>query len=257
MIKTVGVYGGLGKMGGLHAKRLRDEHPEIEVHIFDLVGGTTNHECDAYIVATPSETHYDITKNLIEKGKHVLVEKPLTFNHSQALELEALAAQNNITLLVSHTQRYNPAFTVKEEQLYGNKNLHFVMCLPHENKTENSIFDLMIHELELAMYLTGKTEITSYQTIEKINNIVHVEAILGETRCKFIVGYNFSTDERQIEGDNITCDLKEEIVGAKDALASLHDRFIKLCSNNEIPKDIKYSISAINAAEHIQKELFG
>ena len=73
---------------------------------------------DAAIVATPTNTHYEITKKLLNNGIHVLVEKPLSTKSNEASELINLADEKNLVLLVDHTFLYNEAinFAIKSIQ---------------------------------------------------------------------------------------------------------------------------------------------
>ena len=73
---------------------------------------------DAAIVATPTNTHYEITKKLLNNGIHVLVEKPLSTKADEASELINLADEKNLVLLVDHTFLYNEAinFAIKSIQ---------------------------------------------------------------------------------------------------------------------------------------------
>lgn len=50
-------------------------------------------KCDAVIIASPTKFHFDIAKKSIQKGKHVLVEKPMTENFIQAEELETMVKE--------------------------------------------------------------------------------------------------------------------------------------------------------------------
>ena len=50
---------------------------------------------DAVIIATPTIYHFEIAKKAVEKGKHVLVEKPMTETYAQALELEEIVKKKN------------------------------------------------------------------------------------------------------------------------------------------------------------------
>ena len=61
---------------------------------------------DLAVVATPSASHYEITKTLLDQGKHVLVEKPLSSEYQQACDLVDLAKKANLTLGVSLVRRY-------------------------------------------------------------------------------------------------------------------------------------------------------
>jgi UDP-N-acetylglucosamine 3-dehydrogenase len=66
-------------------------------------------EVEAVIIATPASSHHEIAKMMLEAGKHVLVEKPLTMNYKQAIELCDLSERMNRILMVGHIYCFNPA----------------------------------------------------------------------------------------------------------------------------------------------------
>jgi UDP-N-acetylglucosamine 3-dehydrogenase len=66
-------------------------------------------EIDAVNICTPSETHFKISKAALEAGKHVLVEKPMSLNSSEAYELYDLASAKGLVLSVGHIYRFNNA----------------------------------------------------------------------------------------------------------------------------------------------------
>ena len=65
---------------------------------------------DLAVIATPSASHYALARSLLEKGKHVLVEKPLALHFQQADELVALAKQQARVLSVGLVRRYSSHF---------------------------------------------------------------------------------------------------------------------------------------------------
>lgn len=71
---------------------------------------------DAVIIATPLYNHYEIAVAAIKAGKHVYLEKTMTYNAKQALELVSLKKENpNLVLQVGHQYRYIPLyFKVKQ-----------------------------------------------------------------------------------------------------------------------------------------------
>lgn len=72
-------------------------------------------EVELVVVNTPSITHYDFTKQVINAGKHVIVEKPFTATAMQAGELIDLADKKNVTLSVYQNRRYDSDYrTVKK-----------------------------------------------------------------------------------------------------------------------------------------------
>ncbi len=64
---------------------------------------------DAGGVATPVGTHYQLAREALLNGKHVLVEKPMTSSSREAMELIELAENRNLVLMVGHTYEYHPA----------------------------------------------------------------------------------------------------------------------------------------------------
>jgi predicted dehydrogenase len=66
-------------------------------------------EVEAVVVATPAETHFDLTRAALRAGKHVLVEKPLALSVSDAEELSRLADSEQRILMVGHTFLFSPA----------------------------------------------------------------------------------------------------------------------------------------------------
>lgn len=67
-------------------------------------------DIDAVYIASPHETHYDYTKQALEKGKHVLCEKPLAFRREQAEELFSIAEKKGKVLLEAIKTAYCPGF---------------------------------------------------------------------------------------------------------------------------------------------------
>ena len=60
-------------------------------------------------ICTPNQMHYRITKEALEAGKHVLVEKPITLNSKEGKELVELAQKKKLVLSVGHIFRFNNA----------------------------------------------------------------------------------------------------------------------------------------------------
>lgn len=73
-----------------------------------VTGVADDPDIDAAIVCTPPDTHFEITKQLLEAGKHVLVEKPLTKTVEESVELGRIAEANGVELRVAHERRFQP-----------------------------------------------------------------------------------------------------------------------------------------------------
>jgi predicted dehydrogenase len=110
---------------------------------------------DAASVATPTNTHYQIARALLELGKHLLVEKPITENTRDASELAQLAARNCLILQVGHVERFNPVLSALEKRLTHPRFIeaHRLSPYPDRGTDIGVVLDLMIHDLEVILHL--------------------------------------------------------------------------------------------------------
>ena len=67
-------------------------------------------EINMVYVATPPYLHYEQSLQALKKGKHVICEKPISFNYDEAVELNQLAKSKGLLFIVNLMQRYNPLF---------------------------------------------------------------------------------------------------------------------------------------------------
>jgi len=122
--------------------------------------------CDAVSIVTPTVTHFDLAKSLLQQGKHVLVEKPMTDNTAQAAELVQLAQQKNCVLQVGHVERFNPVFkyleTVATEPRFIET--HRLSPYPARSTDIGVVLDLMIHDLDVVLAFV-KSPVTSVDAV--------------------------------------------------------------------------------------------
>jgi predicted dehydrogenase len=136
-------------------------------------------------VATPVRTHYPLAKLVLEAGKHVLVEKPLTASVEHAVELIELAKKKGKILAVDHTFVYNPA-VMKMKQIVKKGELGDLFYFDSvranlglfQNDT-NVLWDLATHDLSIMDYLLEKdpveiSAIGASHIRKDIHNIVYV-----------------------------------------------------------------------------------
>ena len=110
---------------------------------------------EAATISTPTPTHFPLAKLLLERGKHLLVEKPITENTADARTLSELAQQKGCVLQVGHIERFNPAFGALEALLTRPKFIeaHRLSPYPQRSTEIGVVLDLMIHDLEIILHL--------------------------------------------------------------------------------------------------------
>ena len=113
---------------------------------------------DAISLGTPTETHCEIACAFLEKGVHVLVEKPIAPTLDQADQMIDAAARGSAKLMVGQLERYNPAMVALRPYvttpLYFE--IHRVSPFPNRSLDVDVVLDVMIHDLDAVQWLVGE-----------------------------------------------------------------------------------------------------
>lgn len=162
---------------------------------------------EAVHICTPNETHHQICRDALKKGKHVLVEKPMTLNPYEAHELVDLAENKGLVLSVGHIFRFNNALQelrnrIREGYFGDIKHLRLqwtALMKAHEGR--DIVWDLAPHPFDILNYLlddwpieTNCTKTREWAHIDvKLNREVtaHIEVgwcLPGKTRRVTVVG---------------------------------------------------------------------
>jgi predicted dehydrogenase len=148
-----------------HADTAKKISAKLGVHVFNSIAEAAA-ASDALNIVTPTTTHFDIAKQLLAQGKHVLVEKPMTEKTEQAAELVQLAQQKNCVLQVGHVERFNPVFkylqTVATEPRFIET--HRLSPYPARSTDVGVVLDLMIHDLDVVLAFV-KSPVTSVDAV--------------------------------------------------------------------------------------------
>lgn len=110
---------------------------------------------DAASIATPTNAHFSVAQPLLEKGKHLLIEKPIATDAQEASSLAELAAQRQLILQVGHVERFNPVLSALEARLTHPRFIeaHRLSPFPNRSTDIGVVLDLMIHDLEIILHL--------------------------------------------------------------------------------------------------------
>ncbi|MBD3413459.1 MAG: hypothetical protein GF421_03385 [Candidatus Aminicenantes bacterium] len=110
---------------------------------------------DVGIVATTTNEHFPIAKKLLQKGKSVLVEKPITDTVEQGEELVELAKNKGLILQVGHLERFNPAVERLKNLVTEPKFIEVqrLGSFSARSLDTNVVLDLMIHDLDIILDL--------------------------------------------------------------------------------------------------------
>jgi predicted dehydrogenase len=117
---------------------------------------------EAVTVAVPTPAHAEVGLRALELGVPVLMEKPLAGTLREADQLIAAADHHQLQLQVGHIERYNRALRAAEPYLDGPRYLESQRLAPFQPRGTDVavVLDLMIHDLDLVLHLTGGSRAT-------------------------------------------------------------------------------------------------
>ena len=142
-------------------QKVREQYPGVKT-TNDFNDIINNPEITAVAVVTPSHTHYKVVKAMLEAGKNVYVEKPISTVAQEAKDLTELAHQKGLVLMVGHLLLYHPAVN-RLKMLIEEGELGDIVYAQSDRlnvnffKNDRSVmWDLAPHDVSMMSYVTGK-----------------------------------------------------------------------------------------------------
>ncbi len=188
-IIRVGVVG-TGAWGRNHA-RVYSELPDVELvgvcdmrkdaadaiaqkhgtrAFYDVDELLSLNDLDMISICTPTTTHFEIGIKAVEKGKHILVEKPVTTTVQEAIELNNAAKKEGVKLTVGFIERFNPVVqTIKEVKENGELGAFVSMSTrrigpfwPERVWDIGVVKDSAIHDVDALRHIAGRSPKTVF-----------------------------------------------------------------------------------------------
>jgi predicted dehydrogenase len=180
----VGVVG-VGIMGANHARVLsalqdvtlvgvadpNSQQRELVTRILgvpavDDIDGLLSPGLDAVTIAAPTHLHHPLALKCIERGIHVLIEKPIASNVEEGREIIAAAKRHGVKLMVGHVERFNPAVQAIKDAIRDEDILSIgitrVGPFPPRMSNVGVVIDLAVHDIDLIRWFTD-SEIVEVQ----------------------------------------------------------------------------------------------
>jgi UDP-N-acetylglucosamine 3-dehydrogenase len=172
----VGVVG-VGVMGANHARvfaglpgvqlvGVSDPDPQQRELVTSLLGcpavddldALLNLGVDAVSIAAPTHLHRDIALSCIRRHVHVMVEKPIASSVEEGREIIVAARRTNVTLMVGHVERFNPAVQAIKDAIRNEDILSIAITrvgpFPPRMSNVGIVIDLAVHDIDLIRWFT-------------------------------------------------------------------------------------------------------
>jgi len=171
----IGVVG-VGHLGSQHARVLAEIEESELVGVYDIdrerakaVGERYGvaafssleellGETEAVSCAVPTESHYEVAREVLRTGRHLFLEKPMARTVKEAEELLDLAVKGGLKFQIGHIERFNPAVLRAQEFIKDPKFVEAHRLAPYNPRGTDVdvVLDLMIHDLDLLLHFMGK-----------------------------------------------------------------------------------------------------
>lgn len=140
--------------------RIAERFPDVQIEN-GFGSALADDNIRGMVIATPAETHYDISRQAIEAGKDVLVEKPLTLDVADGERLVELARERSAILMVGHLLEYHPAVLRLRELIDSGElgELQYIysnrLNLGKVRREENILWSFAPHDIAIILRLVG------------------------------------------------------------------------------------------------------
>ncbi|HXW02564.1 MAG TPA: Gfo/Idh/MocA family oxidoreductase [Candidatus Nitrosotenuis sp.] len=144
--------------------RAKEAGQKYGVNYHTSLDAMLEEDVDAVFVCTPTATHFEIATKIIQKKKSVFVEKPMTYNSEEGVQLLELAKKNGVLLTCGYIERFNPVVESVKDFVKSKKYGDLIMLefhrenrMPLHIKDVGIIYDTSVHDIDTAMWLFDDT----------------------------------------------------------------------------------------------------
>lgn len=263
-VELVGVY-------DVFPKAASDVAREFGTRPFESIDELAG-KCDALTIAVPATQHHEAAMPLIAQGKHLLVEKPLASDVTDAREMVAAAEKAGIVFAVGHVERFNPAMDFLEKHrtktlfIEAHRLAKYPPPRPGQLRrgTEVSVvLDLMIHDLDLVLTMVGE-EVERFDAVG-VPILSNTEDI-ANVRLKFVNGAVANITASRVSAEPMRkfrvfqTDSYTSMDYAKKCGVILRKGFLgvgkktlNLCETNALADEIQDFVNAVTATRETGK----
>ena len=137
-------------------ERAQQVASELTVPAFDTVEALVD-ACDALTIAVPTPAHYAVARVALEKGRHLLIEKPIATTLAEADELLGIAERTGAIVQTGHVERFNRAVRAALPFVEAPRFIDSDRLAPFNPRGSDVavVLDLMIHDIDLVLTLVG------------------------------------------------------------------------------------------------------
>jgi UDP-2-acetamido-3-amino-2,3-dideoxy-glucuronate N-acetyltransferase len=158
-LNTLGCLAGIVELNDGTLRKLKEKYSNVKM--FGRLEDALQEDFDGFTVATPAETHFEITERILRSRRHVLVEKPIAMKVDEAKKLKQLAEENRVNLMVGHLLLFHPAIRKMKDLIMAGKigKLQYLysnrLNLGTVRTEENILWSFAPHDISIFQFFIG------------------------------------------------------------------------------------------------------
>ncbi|MFC1807372.1 Gfo/Idh/MocA family oxidoreductase [Candidatus Omnitrophota bacterium] len=216
---------------------------------------------DAVSIVVPTENHFSVSKDFLNAGKHLLIEKPITQKVDEADELLDIARSKNLTLSVGHVERFNAAVEAVRKI---KKDIKFIEChrlgpFTPRVKDVGVVLDLMIHDIDIILWLidspikdiaaVGVKILTKHEDIANVRLCFENGAVCNITASR-VTDYTMRKIRIFQPSAYISLDyVKQEAAIYKKILNQISSKQIDIKKEKPLQKEISHFLQCVRSGD--------
>lgn len=239
------------------AKRAAEVAAECDTRAFSDLAQVLG-EVDLVSIVVPTQYHFEIARQSLEAGCHILLEKPVTQTVEEADQLIELARDRKLVFQVGHLERFNPAVMALKGVLNNPQFIesHRLSAFKPRGTDVNVVLDLMIHDIDILLSLVPH----ELKTINSVGvPVLSEEVDIANARLQFANGCVANVTASRVSRDP----MRKMRIFQQDAYISIDFQqrkitvFRKAAGANTIPglPDIAYEEMSFEQGDPLRDEI--
>ncbi|MGL9894104.1 Gfo/Idh/MocA family protein [Enterococcus mundtii] len=195
-------------------------------HLYESLDDLIEEEIEACMIHAATSVHFQLAKKCLEHNIHVYIDKPLSVDLKEIQELQELAEQHHVILMVGFNRRFAPM--VEELKAIPEKRLIQLQKnrIAAKETTAFVIYDLFLHLVDTAVYLLDEPVIKTTSHIREKEGFMEVAMLQLETANQMAIvtmdlGSGANTETYQVtskQGTYELSDLTELVIRKPDTV---------------------------------------
>lgn len=262
---------GAGHLGKIHLKLLDqstkydlvgfyDSDPKVSETITNELGYKSFptmealiDACDMVDVVTPTVHHFECAKKVIEAGKHLFIEKPITQTVEEAVALRELAKKHKVRGQVGQVERFNPAFMAARDKIDNPMFIesHRLAEFNPRGTDVSVILDLMIHDIDVILSVVNSKVV---KVTANGVSVISETPDIANARIEFVNGCIANLTASRISLKS----MRKSRFFQKDAYISIDflEKKCEVVKMKDAPKDPDEFAMILTNAEGVKKQIY-